>query len=72
MNKTYTERHLVKNISNRAFKRKYTKYKRHTRIESKTAWMQRILTKNPWLRDPEPLLFEDQAHLDSIAQEVRK
>ena len=78
MNKTYTERHLVKNISNKVFKRRYGVKKRkwgskrpgREGIATET-WMQRIMRKNPWLNEPEPRLpFADQAHLDSIKQEA--
>lgn len=66
----YTDKYLIQDMSNKEFKRKYG-VKRDTRAKPvNETWEQRILRKNPWLKDPEPLLFEDQAHLDSIKEEM--
>jgi hypothetical protein len=74
----YTDKYLIKDISNKAFNRKYGA-KSNTRANPvNETWKQRILRKNPWLmedlfkeREPEPQLFsEDQAHLDSIRAEA--
>lgn len=66
----YTDKYLIHDISNKAFKRKY-RVKSNTRAKPvNETWEQRILRKNPWLRSPEPLLFEDQAHMDSIKEEL--
>ena len=74
----YTDKYLVKTISNKQFKRRYSiksKWgnKRPGREGiARETWMQKILRKNPWLKEPEPIFDslqpEDQAHLDSIRE----
>ena len=46
-------------------------YREGVNPNNKKQWLNAVHKKNPWLKDPEPLLFEDQAHLDSIKQEAR-
>ncbi len=47
-------------------------YREGVNPNNKKQWLNAVHKKNPWLKDPEPLLFEDQAHLDSIKQEARE
>ena len=61
---TYTDKYLIHDISNKVFKHKYrvqnvkskvVAYKADNNASNRENWMQRIMGKNPWLKEPEPI-----------------
>ena len=81
-NKSYTEKYLIKDLSNKAFRKKYggygTKTKKRLKYgwsttgvndSNRKEWQNVILRKNPWMDDNLFYNSLEARHLRSIGQE---
>ncbi len=79
LNKTYTSKYLIQDLTNKQFRRKYGKTTwKHSYPEpiinetNKESWKDKILSKNPWMGPKEPMIpYEDYQHLQSITGKDR-
>ena len=85
MNKSYTEKYLIKDLSNKAFKKKYCAGRPKKRAffkygwsttgvndSNRKEWQRVILRQNPWMEDNLFYNSLEAQHLRSIGQEIRE